>query len=86
MKKKEIQEYLDEVGSALVRMQAEPQKGCKLSAKEVKAIVVGASLGIAFGSVLTEGMVEPLSPEWDAIHIVEASIVALIDRKESDRG
>lgn len=86
MKKKEIQEYLDEVGSALVRMQVEPQKGCKLSAKEVKAIVVGASLGIAFSAVLTEGTVEPISPEWDAVHIVEASVATLIERKEECHG
>ena len=86
MKKNEIAECLDKVGMALANMHAKPQKGYKLSAKEIDALVMGALIGVAFGAVLTEGAYEPISPEWDAICIVECAVGELIERKERDRG
>lgn len=74
---------------ALANMHAKPLKGCKLSAKEIDALVMGASLGVAFGSVLAEGTYEPDAPdapEWEAIHIVECATGELIERKEECHG
>lgn len=78
MKRKEIAEYLDQVGEAANHMEllAYVRDGDKdvISQDQFKAVIVGISIGIALGAGLCDGTYKPQNPVADATTAIGAAL------------
>jgi len=84
MKKKELSEHLDKMGERMGEMVATPSRRCKLSQKQVDALRIGISVGLAYASLLVAGDMEPDNTTLEAVNLMECATATLMEAAEND--
>lgn len=79
MKKKEIAAHLDRVGTLVANANALATvngkgKRAEIDGKQMRAALMGISVGIALGAGICDGEYEPDTPIEDAGHVISATI------------
>lgn len=87
MKRKEIAAHLDKVGTLVANtnvLTTVSAKGhrVKIEPEQMKAALMGISVGVALGAAICDGEYEPETPIEDAGHVISATIDLLA--RESD--
>ena len=84
MKRKEIAEYLDEIGTlvANAKMFAYVSDSGKVSEEQSDAALIGLSVGIALGSGIISGEYKTNSPIVDAAHAIGAMMDVISEHSD----
>ena len=84
MKRKEIAEHLDEIGTlvANAKMLAHVSDSGKVSKDQADAAIVGLSVGIALGAGIISGEYRTNSPIVDAAHAIAVTLEVMSEHSD----
>lgn len=84
MKRKEIAEHLDKIGTLVANAEilAHISDGSEVSKEQADAAMVGLSVGIALGSGIIGGEYEANNPVVDAAHIIAVTLEVIAEHAD----